>query len=199
MHLEKIKEKLETGEKLTIVAFGDSLTQGWMVRKGYVDFLQEMLVRRYPAARFTMVNRGIPGNTSEDGLYRLRHDVLDLNPHLVLVQFALNDAYMGVRAQRFKNNLETIVDQISLDTDAEIILVTSVFIHNEEENRMAELFYGMIEEIGAAKNIPLARVHQYWKECVASGVSHASLVQSDMVHPTVEGYRLMAEAVMKLF
>jgi lysophospholipase L1-like esterase len=46
---------------------------------------------------------------------------------------------------------------------------------------------------------PLPLVHAYWKEKIAAGVDFRSLVQYDLVHPTVAGYRLMAEAIMKLF
>jgi len=33
---ERTIEKLKRGEKVIIAALGDSLTQGWMVRRGYV-------------------------------------------------------------------------------------------------------------------------------------------------------------------
>ena len=38
--------KLKSGAKTTIVALGDSLTQGWMVRKGYIHFMEEMFRKR---------------------------------------------------------------------------------------------------------------------------------------------------------
>ncbi|MDQ1278360.1 MAG: hydro protein [Thermodesulfobacteriota bacterium] len=39
-------EKLQRGGKVVIAALGGSLTQGWMVRRGYIDFLKEMLKGR---------------------------------------------------------------------------------------------------------------------------------------------------------
>ena len=45
----------------------------------------------------------------------------------------------------------------------------------------------------------MARVHEYWKTKIAEGAEFSNLVQYDRVHPTVEGYRLMAEAVMEVF
>jgi lysophospholipase L1-like esterase len=46
----------------------------------------------------------------------------------------------------------------------------------------------------------VARVHEHWKQQVKSGaVDFQELVQFDGVHPTVNGYRLMAEAVMEVF
>ena len=45
---EKTIAKLKSGEDVKIVAIGDSLTYGWQVSKGYLDFLKEMLKKRYP-------------------------------------------------------------------------------------------------------------------------------------------------------
>lgn len=84
--------KLKSGAETTIVALGDSLTQGWMVRKGYMDFLEEMFRETFPESRLHLINCGIPGDTAEGGLYRLRN-VLDFNPDCVFVQFSLNDAF----------------------------------------------------------------------------------------------------------
>jgi len=191
-------EKLEQNEPVRIVAFGDSLTQGWMTRKGYVDFLHEMLLERFND-NIEMINRGIPGNTSDDGLERLRRDVLDRDPDLVLIQFALNDAYMGSSPGRLKNNIKSMVVRIRLDTAAEILLLTSCSIYNEAEDRMADTFYSAITGLGTEEHLPVAEVHTYWKNKIRSGIDHRSLVQGDMVHPTIAGYKLMAEAVMEKF
>ena len=64
---EKTIAKLKSGEDVKIVAIGDSLTYGWQVSKGYLDFLKEMLRKRYPKAAFQIVNKGIPGDTASGG------------------------------------------------------------------------------------------------------------------------------------
>jgi len=199
MELENIIRKMKAGENVTIVAFGDSLTQGWMVRKGYINFIDEMLSLKYPESRHRIINRGIPGDTSDAGLYRLGRDVLDENPDLVLIQFALNDAYMGFSPGRLKKNILSMIERIKDDTSAAILLITSVMINIRDENSMAEKFYSILQEIAKEEDIPIALVHEYWKKMISDGIEHSSLVQGDQVHPTVEGYRLMAEAVMELF
>lgn len=191
-------EKLSGGSHATIVALGDSLTQGWMVNKGYLVFLKEMLEARYPAAGFTLINRGIPGDTAEGGLMRVREDVIDEDPDCVLIQFALNDAFIGHPVAVFRRNLQSIIDRVRENTDAEIILLTSVHLGESRDNAIATPFYTAIEELGAENGLPVARVHEYWKKKIAEGAEFRTLVQSDMVHPTVEGYRLMAEAIIEV-
>ncbi len=191
--------RLQSGEATKIIALGDSLTRGWMVRKGYLEFLDEMLRGKYPSANFSIVNQGIPGDTAEGGLERLGDDVIDHDPHCVFLQFALNDAFIGINPSVYQNTMRAMIDTLQADTDAEIILITSVNIHNSRENDMAERFYDRLAELADECSLPIARVHEYWKKKVREGADFSKLVQYDGVHPTVEGYRLMAEAIMEIF
>ncbi|TFG93772.1 MAG: hypothetical protein E4H15_00405 [Syntrophobacterales bacterium] len=47
--------------------------------------------------------------------------------------------------------------------------------------------------------LPLAQVHVYWNDKISEGTRFDDLVQTDRVHPVSQGYRIMAEAIMKLF
>ena len=196
---EKTIEKLNNGKDVAIIGFGDSLTQGWMARKGYLDFFSEMLGKKYPSSRVKIINRGIPGDTAAGGLHRLAWDVLDQYPDSVFVQFALNDAFMGVPVNVFHEQISSIVQSIKNDTDAEPVLLTSVYIADEKEYQYVQKYYDAFKRVSTAEKIPLVAVHKYWEQAVNNGIDHASLVQWDGVHPTVEGYRLMAEAVFSLF
>lgn len=182
---------------LKIAALGDSLTYGWLVNKGYLDFLSEMLKEKYPGISISIKNFGVPGDTAADGLRRIS-DVIKSDPDLCLVQFALNDAFTGMTPGRFKETFEKIILKIKESTTAEIILLTSVPVNSPYENRIAESFYNMIIECGGEHNIPVAKIHEYWKKKIESGISHSSLVQGDGVHPVEKGYRFMAEAVIEL-
>lgn len=196
---DKTIDRLKSGNPLRIVALGDSLTQGWMVRRGYVDFLNDMLKEKFPQSHFVLINRGIPGDTAEGGLYRLEYDVLDEKPDCVLIQFGLNDAFSGYSPGEFESLVEKIIKGIKESTGADIILVTSSYIGGNRENRIAEEFYGRLEGLAKKHELPIARVHEYWKKRISEDIEFRKLVQFDSVHPTELGYRLMAEALMKLF
>ena len=199
MKTEKTIQKLKEGKNVTIVALGDSLTYGWMVGKGYLDFLDEMLQSKFPESRFKLINKGIPGDTADGGLYRLREDVIDYNPDCVLIQFALNDSAVGISPDDYGSNVQKIIEQIMNDTQAEIVLVTSICLGNTSENEAANKFYRELDERARENGLPIARVHEYWKRKIQEGTEFRKLVQFDLVHPTVAGYRLMAEAVMEVF
>lgn len=190
---------LRSGRPVTIAALGDSLTRGWMVRKGYLDYLAEMLRREYPACSLRIVNEGLPGDTADCGLYRIETDILEESPDCVLVQYAINDASLGFTTDQFKRTIRGIIEKIRRVGEAEVILVTSSFIGDNRENAIVEEYYKILADLGTEEGLPVARVHEHWKRKVAEGVDWRSLVQFDFVHPTTEGYRYMAEAVLEIF
>jgi len=192
-------EKLRTGASVTLAALGDSLTHGWMVSKGYLDFLGEMLREKYPRGTLRILGRGIPGDTAGGGLSRLQEDILDEGPDCLLVQFALNDAMSGCPVAAFRHNVQTIIDQTRQAGAADIVLVTSSHCQDRYASELVAPFYRELESLAQANGLPVAGAHGYWQEKINQGVDHQLLVQEDGVHPTVMGYRLMAEAIMALF
>jgi acyl-CoA thioesterase-1 len=197
MNLKNTLHKLETGEPVKIVALGDSLTYGWMVDKGFLDYLKEMLAVKYPGSLITIINRGIPGDTAEGGLHRLEHHVLKSEPDLVFIQFALNDAFSGYPVERFQRNIESIIGKIINETSSELLLMTSVALE-ENEQWIAEKFYSTLQQIAEKEEMQIVCVHEYWERKMGEGTAFDTLVQADRVHPTTAGYRLMAEAVMEV-
>jgi lysophospholipase L1-like esterase len=199
MKPERTIAKLIAGTPIVMVAFGDSLTYGWMVSKGYLDYFKERIAEKYPDSKVSLINRGIPGDTAQGGSQRVERDVIRRKPDCTLVQYALNDAFVGYSHEQFKANIEMIVTNIREQCESEIVLVSSVCLGSEKENAFIERFYNQLEALACDYQLSFARVHEYWKKKISEGVDFESLVQFDNVHPNTEGYRFMAEAVMEVF
>ena len=83
-----------------IICLGDSWTFGWNVgsTQSYPRQLQALLRREFPEANFEVFNLGVGGYSSFHGLRLLETRVLDLNPDVVVIGFAMNEPHMaGVR------------------------------------------------------------------------------------------------------
>jgi lysophospholipase L1-like esterase len=175
---EKTIAKLKSGEDVKIVAIGDSLTYGWQVSKGYLDFLRERLRKHYPGTHFQIVNKGIPGDTASGGLDRIETDVYFYDPDCVLVEFALNDAFCGFSPELFGRNIQEMIAWIRNNTGAEIVLVTAVWLDDPKSYDFVETFYGKLEEMAQKFGLAMARVHEHWNRQVTSGaVDFQELVQ----------------------
>ena len=91
-----------------LVCFGDSLTAGLGTGPGqsYPDYLQGDLDKLH--YRYRVVNEGISGNTTKDGVERLP-EVLALHPVVAVVEFGGNDGLRGLRLEDTRANLDEIV------------------------------------------------------------------------------------------
>jgi lysophospholipase L1-like esterase len=78
-----------------VLALGDSCTWGWAVGQdqSYPAELQRRLDERDPAARFQVINAGVPGYTSYQGLEYLRNRGLALDPAIVIIAYGFNDLF----------------------------------------------------------------------------------------------------------
>src|SRR6187200_1498548 len=73
-----VVKRLASGEPTRIVCFGDSITGAYYHTGGeraWCDMLGIALTQIYPQARVEMVNAGISGQTTVQGLARIEKDV----------------------------------------------------------------------------------------------------------------------------
>ena len=77
-----------------IVCLGDSWTFGANVDQehAYPQRLGALLDQRFPGASIEVLNLGVMGYSSRQGMELLRRRVLDLDPDIVMIGFAMNDA-----------------------------------------------------------------------------------------------------------
>jgi acyl-CoA thioesterase-1 len=95
-------------DRPVLVCFGDSLTAGLGTDPGqsYPDYLQADLDKLH--YHYRVVNQGISGNTTKDGVERLP-DVLALHPAVAVVEFGGNDGLRGLPIEDTRANLDRIV------------------------------------------------------------------------------------------
>jgi len=195
--LAPIVERLEEGGAVTVAGLGDSLTYGWMVRRGFFDRFVDGLELRYPGAAIARVNAGIPGDTARGGLRRIG-GVLQRAPHVLIVQFALNDAFVGVGPDRFAQTVDEIA-RAALDAGALPVLATSCPLVVDSEQRLADTFYDAIRDVGCELGVPVADLVRHWRAAIDPGRRLDELFLADGVHPTDEGHQLMADGLIALF
>jgi len=128
--LKETRTKLDRGESVKIVAFGDSITAGGDATRPELIFWQrwaDELARKYRRARINILNGATGGDSTVQGLQRLQTKVLDHKPDVVLVGFGMNDHNKGgVPIPQFEQNLKQMITRIRDETPAEIILFSAL-------------------------------------------------------------------------
>ncbi|MCP5517039.1 MAG: SGNH/GDSL hydrolase family protein [Verrucomicrobiales bacterium] len=103
--LPNVLTKLERGQPVRIAYLGGSITAqpGW--RPKTLKWFQE----QFPQSAVSEINAAIGGTGSDLGVFRLKQDVLDHQPDLLFVEFAVNDG--GADPHRIHQAMEGIVRQ----------------------------------------------------------------------------------------
>ncbi|MDD1759091.1 MAG: SGNH/GDSL hydrolase family protein [Methanothrix sp.] len=197
--VRKTVEDLHSGLDITIVAFGDSITAGFAVRRGFPSFWKEMLSKKYPDAEVELINAGVSGDTSMDGLARLDWAVLSYEPDLVTINFGINDCVLGLGLVEFEANFVEMVRGIRAGPNSEILLLSSQPLETPPYDLMVRDYYQAIERMAKQMDVGFVDVYGAWMEQVGKGTPLSSLILPGLDHPNEAGYRIMAEELMKLF
>lgn len=101
----------------SIICFGDSVTKGDGSTEGndYPSVLSRKLNK-------IVINAGISENTTQNALERIKKDVLELNPRLVMIEFSRNDYLQNVLKKETLDNLDKIIEMIQ-QRQAMVVLV----------------------------------------------------------------------------
>ncbi|HUB17186.1 MAG TPA: arylesterase [Acidobacteriaceae bacterium] len=172
-----------------IDCFGDSITAGYGVDPGraWPDDLQAGLDRR--GYHYRVVNSGVSGNTSKDGVDRLK-DVVQLHPAVVIVEFGGNDGLRGIPIADTRRNLATIVSTL-VRSGSKVVLAGITLPPN----------YGpdYIRSFDQTYRILAARYHVPLLPMLYAGVyTVPGAIQDDGIHPTAKGAQLVADNFLPL-
>lgn len=198
-YVERTRRDIESGADATIVCFGDSITAGYAVRRGFPSFLLESLRQRFPDSKIEMINSGISGDTSQDDLSRLDWAVLSYEPDLVTINFGINDCVLGLSLEEFEMNLVVMVRRIRAGPDSEILLLSSQPLESPPYDQRVLDYYQTVERVAKEMNVGFVDVYGAWMKRVQAGMPLDSLILPGLDHPNEAGYRIIAEELMSLF
>jgi len=170
-----------------IVAFGDSLSAGFGAEPGksFPDFLQKDLDGA--GLKWRVVNAGVSGNTTTDGLARLS-DVLHYKPKVTIVEFGGNDGLRGLPVETTRANLEQMIQMLQA-AGSKVMLAGMTLPPNYGPDYIKP-FQQVYADL--AVKYKVARI-PFLLSAVAL---HPDLMQRDGIHPTAQGNEIVAKTVM---
>lgn len=176
-------------ETITIVAFGDSLTQGYGLPEadGLVPQLQAWL-----GDGVKLVNAGVSGDTTAGGLARIDWMLTD-DVDGVIVAFGGNDLLRGLSPAESRVNLDGILAVI-VGRGLPVMLVGFAAPLNYGPEYKAEfdaIYPELAEKYGAV-------FYPYYFEGLGVGedtIAMIEFMQNDATHPNAEGVSMIVEAI----
>jgi len=170
-----------------IDCFGDSITAGYGLPPGhaYPDDLQAALTQG--GYHYRVVNSGISGNTTKDGVDRLK-DVMKLHAAIVIVEFGGNDGLRGVPIADTRRNLNTIVSTLT-HAGSKVILAGITLPPNYGPDYVRQ-FNAIFPAVAKQNHVPV--IPNIYEHVYAV----PDAIQQDGVHPTAKGAHLLADVFL---
>src|SRR5260370_31698213 len=172
----------------TILVFGDSLSDGFMLKRSqaYPALLAKKL--RAAGLNIQVINASASGGTTEGGLERLP-------PHLkhridiFVLELGINDAFRGLSIDQIQHNLQQIIDKVKGHNPNVRVVIAGMQLANYAADDYVSAFGKMFAELAARNKAALV---PYLLQGVAGD---PSLNLSDSIHPNAAGQKILAENV----
>lgn len=170
-----------------IVALGDSLTAGYglSAKDGFVPRLQAAVTAKGIAAE--VVNAGVSGDTSSDGLARLDWSVPQ-DTAAVIVELGANDMLRGIKPQITRDALDAILKRLSTRHIA--VLLSGMRAAPNLGADYGKAFEAIYPDLAAKYG---ALLYPFFLDGVAGNLK---LVQPDGLHPNPSGVGVIVERIL---
>jgi acyl-CoA thioesterase I len=172
-----------------LVCFGDSLTAGYGADPGqsYPDYLQADLDAM--GYKYRVVNEGISGNTTKDGVERL-NSVVALKPAVVVVEFGGNDGLRGLPIEDSRANLDRIV--ATLKASGARVVLAGITLPPDYGPDYIKQFNATYTLLAKKYQVPMLPF-------LLKGVFGVDgMMQADRTHATANGNEVVAKNVLPL-
>ncbi len=174
-------------EPTVIVAFGDSLTAGYQLppNAAFPVQLEKALTEKGHNVR--VVNSGVSGDTSADGLARFEWAMPE-DADAVILELGANDALRGIPVAEARKALGGILQRLK-DRNIPVLMAGMEAPRNWGDQYVSD-FRQMYSDLAAEHD---ADLYPFFLRGVAL---RSSLNLGDGIHPTEEGVGVIVEGIM---
>ncbi|HEY8353396.1 MAG TPA: arylesterase [Methylophilaceae bacterium] len=171
-------------EGASVLILGDSLSYGTGAARG--EDYPSLLAKN---TGWNIINAGVPGDTSADGLERLPALLEQHEVDLLIVELGGNDFIRRVPQQQTKDNLRAILTEARANGIQSLLLAIPEFSpFGAAVGSLSD--HALYRELAKETGTPLI-------ENIFSDVLAKNALKSDPIHPNAEGYRLIEDALRK--
>lgn len=175
----------------SVVVLGDSLAAGFGVEpsQSFPALLQKKIDGR--GWNYSVVNAGVSGDTSADGLARIDW-LLKREIDVLILELGGNDGLRGIPVAATKTNLQAIIDRVKRKYPQAQIIVAGMQMPPNMGEEYTTAFRKIFPGLAATNRAVLIPF-------LLEGVGgNRKLNQEDQIHPTAEGHKIVAENVWKV-
>ncbi len=193
--MANVFKRAADGEDIKAAYIGGSITEGYSdnitlkTEEKWVDMSTKWLNEQFPESDITYVNAGLSGTPSVLGNVRLQRDVLQYDPDIVFVEFAVNDGGETIYKNAYESLVRTLLTQ---DKDIAVVLLFTIV-----EN--GHTCQPHMSQIGENYGLPMISLpDSVWVEMQEGRMSWSDY-SADQSHPNIEGSIMIRDFVINYF
>lgn len=189
--IEMVLKKAENGNDIVVAFIGGSITQGCnatLHEDCYAYRTYCWFKEKFKNIDIKYINAGVGATGSIIGVHRVQKQVLDLDPDIVFIDFAVNDK----DTVHHKIAYESLVRKLILSEKSPAII--EVFMSNFDGKNVQD----QQVEIGNNYNVPMVS----FRDAVFTKINKGNLkwedVATDEVHPNNYGHYIISQLLIRL-
>jgi acyl-CoA thioesterase-1 len=157
-------KQLEIKPGQTVLFIGDSITDaGRTLRSykpfgfGFVHFIANYLLAKYPTYNLKIINRGISGNTIRDLKSRWKKDTLDHKPDILSILIGVNDVWRqfatedelphAVQLEEYESTYRQILNETKQKCSSRLVICQPFMFCDDSANPMFARLRDYIETV----------------------------------------------------
>ena len=189
--IASVIRKAVRGEDITIGVIGGSITNGTgasTASNKYAEKFRSWWEEVFDDSKLTFINAGIGATDSVVGAHRADTDLLDKNPDLVIIEFAVND--IGIDSELVKRSYESLIRKTFKKANNPAIIALFTF---DQSNRSMQAEHSLIAK---HYGVPMISYRDaIWPES-GEKVYRWSQIAGDNMHPNNTGHAIISELLI---
>ena len=196
--LRGISKAVRQQRNVKVLAIGSSSTEGAGASKPsatYIAKLETTLEGAFKGMDFDVVGRGKGGEVAQGAADRMKREIEEVKPDLVVWQVGTNDALRHVDIERFKSCLKTTLAWLA-QNKIDVVLIDPQFGNQLVKDSYYEKVVTAVAEV-ATRNARAAGRSLRDHARAAARARRRFYLSSDNLHLNDNGHRCMAEQLAR--
>lgn len=192
--LRAMRRALKENRVVKVLAVGSSSTTGIGASSSFATYpvrLENDLEVMFTGADIDVISRGVPGEAGLGACSRMKREVAEVKPDLVVWQVGTNDAMARADIDELKTNVAKTLQWLARN-HIDVVLIDPQFTARVAVDEHYTKVVRAIEEVARQERVMLVRRYSAMAD-LASQKGEDAILAADRFHLNDLGYRCMAE------
>ena len=196
--LRALSRAVRAKRQVRVLAIGSSSTAGVGASSPsatYIAKLETSLEGSLQGMDFDVVGRGLSGEVAQGAADRMKHEVEETKPDLVVWQLGTNDALRHVNLDKFKACVKTTLAWLA-ENRIDVVLIDPQYGEALTTDTYYEQMVGAVAEVARDARVLLVARFAAMRE-LQHERGDLFYLSSDQLHPNDRGHRCVAEQLAR--